>query len=180
MQRPSLRTISHLDIRRLSEEASQIPRLRKNLNVHPEMNDPVQRLFNAMEPGTYVRAHRHARENGWELMICLHGSFSVLTFDDHGQVLERTDLDSASHIRAVEIPAHTWHTVVVHDAGTVMFEVKPGPYSPIEDKDFPVWSPRETHENALLAVRWFADAGPGDRPCWLGESRTNSLKLSKI
>ena len=39
----------------LSAEAIRLPRRRKNLNVHPVLEDPVQRLFNALEPGTYAR-----------------------------------------------------------------------------------------------------------------------------
>ena len=37
-------------LRGLSAEAARSPRRRKNLNVHPVLEDPVQRLFNALEP----------------------------------------------------------------------------------------------------------------------------------
>ena len=47
-------------LRGLSAEAARSPRRRKNLNVHPVLEDPVQRLFNALEPGTYACSHRHA------------------------------------------------------------------------------------------------------------------------
>ena len=38
--------------------AKQSPRLRMNYNFHEELDDPVNRLLNAMEPGTYIRPHR--------------------------------------------------------------------------------------------------------------------------
>lgn len=35
--------------------AKQSPRLRMNYNFHEELDDPVNRLLNAMEPRTYIR-----------------------------------------------------------------------------------------------------------------------------
>ncbi|WP_367026138.1 WbuC family cupin fold metalloprotein [Methylococcus sp. ANG] len=147
----------------LSEEAARSARLRKNLNVHPVLEDPVQRLFNAMEPGTYARPHRHSRPDGWELMVVVRGAFSVLRFDDHGRVVERVDLRADGGDCAVEIPAGSWHTVVSRLPGTVMFEVKPGPYSPIADKDFAAWAPEEGSADATALVRRLESAQPGDR-----------------
>ena len=43
--------------------AKQSPRLRMNYNFHEELDDPVNRLLNAMEPGTYIRPHRHLKPN---------------------------------------------------------------------------------------------------------------------
>ena len=93
----------------LSAEAVRAARLRKNLNVHPALDDPIQRLFNAMEPGTYARPHRHARDNGWELMVAVRGAFAVLFFDGEGGVLHRVDLRANGGDCAVEIPARAWH-----------------------------------------------------------------------
>ncbi len=135
--------ITHEALETLSGKARAIARLRANLNVHPQLEDPIQRLFNAMEPGTYVRPHRHARESGWELMMCIKGAFSILLFDDSGTVLNRVDLAGDAGNLAVEIPAFAWHVVVSHRPGTVMFEVKPGPYTVVDDKDFAAWAPPE-------------------------------------
>ena len=40
-------------------KALQSPRLRMNYNFHERLDDPINRLLNAMEPGTYLRPHRH-------------------------------------------------------------------------------------------------------------------------
>jgi cupin fold WbuC family metalloprotein len=164
MSRQNSLTITHQAITTLSEEARQNRRLRKNLNLHAQLDDPVQRMVNAMEPGTYVRPHRHARDNGWELMMCLKGSFSILIFDDVGRVLERIDLNADTGVCAVEIPAYSWHAVVSHQPGTVMFEVKPGPYSPIDDKDFAGWAPAENQPECSQTMGWYAVARNGDIP----------------
>ncbi|HTG82888.1 MAG TPA: WbuC family cupin fold metalloprotein, partial [Geobacteraceae bacterium] len=43
----------------LSAEAANNPRLRKNHNIHPSDDFCCHRLFNAVEPGSYIRPHRH-------------------------------------------------------------------------------------------------------------------------
>jgi len=159
-----LTIISGERIEQLSGTAAASPRRRQNLNVHPVLEDPIQRLFNAMEPGTYVRPHRHARDLGWELMMAARGAFSILTFDDDGTVLERADLGAATgQSLAAEIPPFTWHAVVVTAPGTVMFEVKPGPYCPVSDKHFAAWAPEEGDPAAEHYVTWYGRARPGDR-----------------
>jgi len=44
---------------RTSEKALCAPRLRMNHNFHTREDEPVNRLLNAMEPGTYLPVHRH-------------------------------------------------------------------------------------------------------------------------
>ncbi|MFO1419033.1 MAG: WbuC family cupin fold metalloprotein [Methylotetracoccus sp.] len=159
-----LRIIGREDLDRLSGVAAASARRRLNLNLHPQLDDPIQRLFNAMEPSTYVRPHRHARDGGWELMMALRGAFSILTFDDAGTVTERVDLRASGESVLAEIPAHTWHAVTVLQPGTIMFEVKAGPYSPVHDKDFARWAPLEGDEASNRFVQWYRDARLGDRP----------------
>jgi cupin fold WbuC family metalloprotein len=160
----SLCLITATQLDDLSREAAESPRRRRNLNVHPQLDDPIQRLFNAIEPGTYVRPHRHARDSGWELMMAARGAFAVLTFGEDGRVAERIELDGAGGAAAVEIPSWTWHVVVVLEPGTIMFEVKPGPYSPMTDRDFAAWAPLEGDAAAVGFVRWYEHARPGDHP----------------
>ncbi|MEK7261899.1 MAG: WbuC family cupin fold metalloprotein, partial [Pseudomonadota bacterium] len=64
----------------LRAEAAASPRRRKNFNLHASPDDPIQRLCNAFEPGTYVRPHRHAAGGVWELFLVLSGAAAVLTF----------------------------------------------------------------------------------------------------
>ncbi len=158
------RVITHQELQKVSENARGLPRLRKNLNVHATLDASVQRLFNAMEPGTYIRPHRHARPNGWELMLAVHGRFAILLFDDQGKVIDRFELSSGSGSVAVEIPAQAWHTVVSLESGTVMFEIKEGPYTPVEDKDFACWAPQEAELRTPSFTTWLTAAAPGESP----------------
>ena len=160
----NVKIIGSDELDRLCQAAAASPRRRRNLNLHPVLEDPIQRLFNAMEPGTYVRPHRHARAEGWEVMLALRGAFAILVFDPSGTVLERVDLSPSRGAFAIEIPAYTWHTAVVLAPETLLFEVKPGPYSPVEDKDFADWAPQEGEGAAAAFVMWYERARPGDRP----------------
>lgn len=152
------------DLRALSQEAQAAPRRRMNRNLHVALADPVQRLFNAFEPGTYVRPHRHAYGDRWELFLVVSGKAAVLTFDDGGKVTERFELDAAGPLRLVEIAAGAWHTVASLAPGTVLFEVKPGPYAPPAEKKVADWAPAEGAPRAAALESWFRSAQVGATP----------------
>ena len=42
-----------------------------------------------------------------------------------------------------EVPAHMWHTVVVLEPGSVLLEIKAGPFDPDRPKDLAIWAPEE-------------------------------------
>ena len=158
-----MKIVTSADLAALVVAAQNTPRKRKNLNLHPSLADPVQRLLNAFEPGTYVWPHRHNAPGKWEFFAILHGRAQVLTFDDAGTVLERHELSPTGPVQAVEIAAGTWHTLVASESGTVLLEVKPGPYTPAGPQDFAPWAPPEGTPGAVTLERWFQAARVGDR-----------------
>ena len=99
--------IDHLLLDRVTKDAKESPRLRMNYNFHESLSSPSQRLLNALEPGTILPIHRH----------------------------RRYELDPAEGAYGVNIPRGQWHTIEVLRAGTVIFEVKDGPYIPIAPND---------------------------------------------
>lgn len=136
------------------------PRRRLNLNLHTDLSDPIQRLLNAGEPGTYVRAHRHAAEH-WEVFAVLRGQIDVLIFAGDGTVTQRLALRERGGL--VEIPGGTWHGLTFMAPGSVAIEVKPGPYIAQSDKEFARWAPREEDPVAAQCEKWLASAGIGER-----------------
>lgn len=145
----------------LSTQAAASPRKRAHHNLHPQLDDPIQRLCIAMEPGTYVRPHRHMQPETWEILLILSGAVALLIFDDNGAVLERVELAAGGEVTAVEIPANTWHAVVSLQAGTVVFEVKQGPYAPINEINYATWSPADGAQAESLEG-WYRHAQAGD------------------
>ncbi len=149
-------------LRALSAEAAASPRRRKNLNLHESLDDSIQRLANAFEPGTYLHPHRHTAGGVWELFVLLTGRAAMLTFDDAGRVTGRVELGAEKNL-IVEIPPATWHSLVALAPGTVLFEVKRGPYRPTGEHDFASWAPKEGEANAGAFVKWMENAAVGDR-----------------
>ena len=143
----------------LTARARTAPRRRQNLNLHPELRDPIQRLLNAGEPDTYVRPHRH-RPGRWELVAVLRGRVDTLLFDDTGAVTARYTLGIGN---CIEIPGATWHGFVFALPGTIALEIKPGPYDPQLDKEFAAWAPAEGAPGADDCARWIAAVQIGAR-----------------
>jgi len=52
-----------------------------------------------------------------------------------------------------EIAPRVWHCIIPLLPGTVVYEVKDGPYSPIDDKNFANWAPKEGDENCEAYIR---------------------------
>lgn len=126
-----------------SEEAEAAPRKRKNYNFHESYLDPVQRLLNAIEPGTYIRPHRHVDPDKTEMFLALRGRAVAVQFDDNGSIADHLVVGEGEDGIGVEFAPGTWHTFLSLRSGTVLFEVKNGPYIENTDKNFAKWSPPE-------------------------------------
>ena len=128
-----------------ARDAAVNPRGREIHRFHTDDAASLQRMLNALQPGTYVRPHRHLTPPKAEAFIVLSGSLGFIAFDDAGR-FDREDclvLNRESGVWAVDVAAGTWHAILALEPDTVAFEVKPGPYSPMSDKDFAPWAPAE-------------------------------------
>lgn len=130
-------------INQTAQKAALAERQRTNYNFHQSAADEVQRMLNAIEPGSYVQPHRHLDPPKDEVFLCLTGKGAVLTFDDLGEVQQIYRLDPTQQDFGVEILAGTWHSILSLEPGSVFYEVKHGPYVPLNDKDFASWAPKE-------------------------------------
>lgn len=117
----------------ISTKAKESPRLRMNYNLHESLDAKVQRLFNAMEPGTVIPIQRH--QNTAETLIIVRGKMKVVLYDDNKNVIEEAILSHEAGNYGVHIPIGVWHCVEILEPNTVMFEVKEGPYAPLAEVD---------------------------------------------
>ncbi|MGV8042657.1 MAG: WbuC family cupin fold metalloprotein [Thermoanaerobaculaceae bacterium] len=162
-----MRAYSSGDLVDLAARAAAAPRRRANLNLHPELEDPIQRMFNCFQPGTYVRPHHHDPER-WELFVVLRGRLGILTFDSSAAVKGQVVLAPGGTV-AVEIPGGVDHAVVALEPDSVVVEIKPGPFRPLTDKDFAPWSPPEGDPAApALVEAWSRLTATGEE---LGQER---------
>ena len=150
----------------LVKRARQTPRGRLNLNLHPRLEDPIQRLLNAGSPGTYVRPHRH-RPAIWELVMTLRGHIDAIVFDEEGRITRRVPLKPGGD-GIIQSEGGVWHSFVFLEADSVAFEIKPGPYEATLDKEFAPWSPREDAPETAAYARWMATAPVAAR--WDGDA----------
>lgn len=117
----------------VTQQAKDNPRLRMNHNFHKSLDAKAQRLLNALEPGTLLPIHRHPHTA--ETYLLLRGKVKVMYYNEQKEVTDSVVLDPVTGIYGVHIPRNQWHTLEVLESGSVIFEVKDGPYTPLEEKD---------------------------------------------
>jgi len=117
----------------ISGEAQASARLRMNFNFHNSAMAPSQRLINALEPGTSLPIHRHRHTQ--ETYILLRGRVRVLFYNSDKSLKEEVELDSLQGRYGINIPAGQWHTLMVLESGSAIFETKDGPYLPMDAED---------------------------------------------
>ena len=128
---------------RITAEARASNRKRKNYNFHKEYSDTLQRLLNAMEPGTYIRPHKHENPDKREAFWIIRGTIAVVLFNEQGDVIDCHVLNRDKGCFGIDLPPRTWHCLISIESGSVAYEVKDGPYNPIDDKNFAPWAPPE-------------------------------------
>ncbi len=67
--------------------------------------------------------------------IVLRGSLHVLFYNSDSVLIDAATLHPQEGNYGIHIPAGQWHTLEVLESGTVIFEVKEGPYQPLTGED---------------------------------------------
>lgn len=137
-------------------EAVVSQRRRRHRNVHLDYSEPCQRLFNAIEPDSYLRPHCHGSAQGSEMMIAVRGLMALILFSDIGEVEQilffGSDPGNVTKEVAVgvEVFPGVWHSVVSLKTGSILLEVKSGPFDPSDPKRLAHWAPEEGSADAQL------------------------------
>jgi cupin fold WbuC family metalloprotein len=123
------------------DQARTSLRLRMNYNFHPELSDPVQRLLNALEPWTYIRPHKHITKE--ESFVLLRGTALAVVFNDDGSIRDHAVLSQANGILGIEFEENSYHMLTALETGTVVYEIKEGPFVPHTEGSSASWAPQE-------------------------------------
>jgi len=129
-------------IARMASEAARHPRGRINHDFH-EPRDPYQRMLSVVQPGSYVRPHRHRDPPKAETFVVLRGEMAFFAFADDGTVIEAVRIGPRQETLLVDLKPGVWHSVAALAPDTAIFEGKNGPYDPATDKEFAPWAPEE-------------------------------------
>ena len=132
----------------LTADARTNARKRKNLNLHPSDDFCCHRLFNAIEPGSYIRPHRHLDPSKDETFVIVSGALGVIMFNDDGSIDSSVILTVGGPAIAVDIPRGRFHGAVSLVSGTVFFEAKAGPYIPLLPEEQADWAPMDGTKEA--------------------------------
>lgn len=124
-----MKLIDDILLDQVTQQAKENIRLRMNYNLHDSLESKAQRLFNALEPGTELPVHRHIHTS--ETYIIIRGRMNVFFYNDDKQLAEQCELNPQKGCYGIQIPAGQWHTLEVLESGTIIFEVKDGPYVPL-------------------------------------------------
>ena len=134
-------------LKELNESAVSNSRLRQHLNIHDSFQEPCQRLFNAVNVRSYIQPHRHFLDSKKELLLAVKGKFAIIEFSGIGGFKNFTIFGSEKYCNSedssygVEIPTECWHTVIALVKGSVLLEVKQGPFIPDSAKELASWAP---------------------------------------
>lgn len=141
-----LRVITQFEIDDLLLQAKKSSRKRAIFRLH-EHHEPVQRMLNALQPGTYIAPHKHENPDKVELFSILKGRVAILQFDEMGDVLGVVILEAQGQNKIVDIPPRTYHTMIALEP-SVCLEIIQGPYDEETHKRFAPWSPLEDNPKA--------------------------------
>ncbi|MGC4065653.1 MAG: WbuC family cupin fold metalloprotein [Polyangiaceae bacterium] len=139
---PGVQLIDRELLDRTIEDARRSPRLRKNYNFHASDDDNPHRFLNVICRGSYCAPHRHVSPPKPESFLVLSGALRLVIFEDDGTPAVWYRLGEGG-IFGIDVAPGLWHTVLALSDVAVCYEVKPGPYVPLSDKDFAPWAPRE-------------------------------------
>lgn len=142
------------------ERARISKRRRINHNFHASDATNPHRFLNAMLRGTYVTPHRHVTPPKPEAFLAIRGQIAFFLFDDAGAIAHCYRLGDRG-LLGVDVEPGIWHSMAVLSESAVVYEVKPGPYAAMSDKDFAPFAPLEgdaTAEAYLAHLVAFAEA----------------------
>ncbi len=158
-------TVDRVMVEAKALDARRNSRKREVLVLHSGDEDILQRMLNAIQPGSYICPHRHQEPPKAESIVLLQGALGYMSFEDNGQP-EKDGLillDGSKGTYAIDTRAGVWHTFFALEPDTVVFEAKPGPYSVSSDKEFATWAPSE---NAVGAMEYLMHLEDVFRSAW--------------
>lgn len=141
-----MRAITRNQIDELIQQAEESPRLRAMLSLH-QPEDLVQRMVNALAPGTYIPPHKHENPDKVKLFSLLKGHIAVLHFNDLGEVDNIMMMTTNSPICIIDVAPRSYHTMIALEPSAIL-EIIQGPYDQATHKQIADWAPTEDNPKA--------------------------------
>ena len=140
-------------IRSAAKASRESPRGRIILPLHKSEKETLHRMFNVIQPGSYVRPHRHLTPPKVESFIVVRGAICFVVFGSDGKIEQFHHLAAGSECFGIDVEPGIFHTFYALEEDSAVFEVKTGPYSPLSDKELPAWAPAESSASAAAYLK---------------------------
>jgi cupin fold WbuC family metalloprotein len=108
---------------------------------HRGEGEPLHRMLNAIQPGSYVRPHRHLDPPKAEAWVMLAGAAAFFVFEDDGRIRDCVRAAPGGEVIGIDLQPGLYHSFAALEPDTVVYEVKTGPYRAATDKSFAPWAP---------------------------------------
>ena len=157
--------IDEADLDLLRDAVKKTPKRRARINAHPDSGDALHEMLIAIEPGSYIRPHKHPAKS--ESFHIVEGEVDIVVFDDEGQIVRVVPLSArggkGSFYYRMSQPY--FHTLVIKSDLLIVHEITNGPFKP-EGTVFAHFAPADGDEQAASAymddvrrrAKSFADA----------------------
>lgn len=123
-------------------------------NLRLCLHDSPQASFHHMivfeRSGKYYRPHKHANKN--ETFQIIEGRMGVFSFDDEGNIIDRSLLSQDGDL-IYKVSPDMYHAVMPISDIVVYHESKPGPFTGAGDSIYPKWAPDEQATNDVNDYR---------------------------
>lgn len=133
--------------------ARESPRGRMIQPFHRTAGDSIHRMLNAVQPGSYVRPHRHLDPPKAEAFIVVRGAIAFFTFEEDGRIRDSIRMAAGGEVFGVDLTPGLYHCLMALERDTVIYEVKTGPYEALTDKSFAPWAPDERGPGAAAYAK---------------------------
>ena len=123
-------TIGSADIEVLRQAVRRTPKRRVRINAHPGHDDALHEMIIAIEPGSYIRPHRHPGKS--EAFHIIEGDVDIVVFRDDGEIDEIVSLGEKGGARPFyyRMSEPRFHTLIIRSELLIVHEITNGPFSP--------------------------------------------------
>jgi cupin fold WbuC family metalloprotein len=123
-------TIGNQDIEVLRQAVRRTPKRRVRINAHPGSEDGLHEMIIAIEPGSYIRPHKHPGKS--EAFHIIEGQVDIVVFDEQGSIDRIVSLAAKGgrHPFYYRMSTAHFHTLIIRSDLLVVHEITNGPFVP--------------------------------------------------
>jgi cupin fold WbuC family metalloprotein len=123
-------TIGVEDIEVLRRAVRKTSKHRVRINAHPGNDDGLHEMIIAIEPGSYVRPHKHPGKS--EAFHIIEGQVDVVVFSEEGTIDRIVSLAAKGGVHPFYYRMSTphFHTLIIRSDLLVVHEITNGPFVP--------------------------------------------------